>query len=320
MMVLVADESHHISSHAHGHPHPSPPTGLPTSSGAVRRLAASCILTALILLGEVAGGLWSGSLALLSDAGHVAMDLFALLLSLGALLIARRPANERLTFGWHRGEVFAAVINGISVLVVAGLILGEGIDRLLSPTPVKGYALLVIAAVGLAANAAVALTLKGHVGRDVNLKSAFLHVVGDAAASLAVIVGAVIVIITGWYAVDAILALAIGVLIIWGAVRVLRDALHILFEGVPAGIKPSGVATALAGVPHVYAVHDLHIWALCSHIVNLSAHLVVAPGMGESARSDCEALLRERFNISHTTLQVEETPCSQTVFCEKLQH
>ncbi len=273
--------------------------------------------------GEIAGGIWAGSLALLSDAAHVFMDVFALALSLGALLLARRPADERRTYGWHRAEVFAALINGLTLMAVAAFIVVEGVGRLLEPTPVKGVGLLIIAAAGLVANAAVALLLRRHVGADINIRGAFLHVVGDALASAAVIVGALIVIFTGWYVVDPILALGIAALLLWGSGRLVRDAVRILFEGTPPGVRPGDVAATLAAVEGVTAVHDLHIWALCSHITNLSAHLVVCEGAGDGVRRAAEEALAAEFNIRHTTLQLEEEPCladSGDLYCEKLDH
>jgi cobalt-zinc-cadmium efflux system protein len=251
------------------------------------------------------------------------MDVFALGLSLGALLLARLPADDRRTYGWHRAEVFAALINGLTLFAVAAYIFVEGVGRLLEPTPVKGVGLLIIAAVGLVANAAVALLLRGHVGADINLRGALLHVVGDALASVAVIVGAVVVIATGWYFVDAVLALAIGLLLVWGAGRVVRDAVRILLEGTPPGVEPREVARALADVDGVTSVHDLHIWALCSHITNLSAHLVVCEGARDDVRLAAEEELATRFRIRHTTLQLEEEPCSpgpEELLCQKLEH
>ncbi len=294
------------------------PSGRPA-----RRLAWAISLTTLVLAGEIVGGIWVGSLALLSDAAHVFMDVFALALSLGALLLARRPADERRTYGWHRAEVFAALINGVTLVAVAAFIFVEGVGRLLEPTPVKGVGLLAIAAAGLVANAAVALLLRRHVGADINIRGAFLHVIGDALASAAVIVGAVIVILTGWYVVDPLLALGIAGLLLVGAGRLVRDALRILFEGTPPGVRPRDVARALEAVDGVTAVHDLHVWALCSHITNLSAHLVVCEGGGDAVRRAAEKALTTKFRINHTTLQLEEEPCStgsNGVFCENLEH
>lgn len=291
--------------------------------GPTKRLALAVAITSVILVGEVVGGIWAGSLALISDAAHVFMDVFALGLSLGALLLARLPADDKRTYGWHRAEVFAALINGLTLFAVAAYIFVEGVGRLFEPTPVKGVGLLIIAAVGLVANAAVALLLRGHVGEDINLRGALLHVVGDALASVAVIVGAVVVIATGWYFVDPILALAIGLLLVWGAGRVVRDALRILLEGTPPGVQPREVARALADVDGVTSVHDLHIWALCSHITNLSAHLVVCEGARDDVRRAAEDALAERFRIRHTTLQLEEEPCSpgsEEILCRKLEH
>jgi len=291
--------------------------------GPAKRLALAVALTSVILVGEVVGGIWAGSLALLSDAAHVFMDVFALGLSLGALLLARLPADDRRTYGWHRAEVFAALINGLTLFAVAAYIFIEGVGRLVEPTPVKGVGLLIIAAVGLAANAAVALLLRGHVGADINLRGALLHVVGDALASAAVVAGAVVMIATGWYFVDAVLALAIGLLLVWGAGRVVRDAVRILLEGTPPGVEPRDVACALADVDGVTSVHDLHIWALCSHITNLSAHLVVCRGPRDDVRRAAEETLAARFRIRHTTLQLEEESCSpgsEELLCQKLEH
>lgn len=306
-----AHENHH-NGHTHG-------VALPASQQAVSRLIVASVLTAVILAGEIVGGIWAHSLALLSDAAHVFMDLFALGLSLGALLLARRPADEDRTFGWHRAEVFAALINGLSLIAIAVLIFVEGIKRISTPEPVRGVGLLIIAAVGLATNMAVALLLRQHVGSDLNLKAAFLHIIGDAAASLAVIAGAVVIILTGQTIVDGILALAIGAMLLWGAGRLVRDAVHILFEGTPRGMKPSVVAAALARVEGVMGVHDLHIWSLCSHITNLSAHLVVN-AHGDEVRERAARVLAEEFGISHTTLQLEIEPCGEDLLCERLNH
>lgn len=294
-----------------------------TSGPPTRRLVVAVSVTAVILVGEVVGGVWSGSLALISDAAHVFMDVFALGLSLCALLLARRPADERRTYGWHRAEVFAALINGGTLVAVAAFIFVEGIRRLLEPTPVKGVGLLIIATVGLVANAAVALLLRRHAASDINLRGAFLHVIGDALASIAVVVGALVVIATGWYYVDPILALGIGVLLFWGAGRLVRDAARILFEGTPPGVRPADIAEALTALEGVTSVHDLHVWALCSHVTNLSAHLVVCEGSSDETRRAAEATLADRFKIYHTTLQLETEPCaphSEEVFCEKLNH
>jgi cobalt-zinc-cadmium efflux system protein len=304
--------------HHHNHEPAAPPSG-----AAARRLLWAVVLTSVILAGEVVGGIWAGSLALLSDAAHVFMDVFALALALGAMMLARRPASDKRTFGWHRAEVFAALINGLSLFAVAVIIFVEGVQRLFEPTEVRGVGLLVIATVGLLANGAVALLLRGHVGADINLRAALWHVVGDALASVGVIAGAVVVILTGWYIVDPILALAIGVLLLWGAGRLVRDAVRILLEGTPPGIHVREVAAALVGVEGVTSVHDLHVWALCSHVVNLSAHLVVCPGAGAEVRRAAEKVLAREYGIRHTTLQLEEQSCrpdSEDILCNNLGH
>lgn len=201
-------------------------------------------LTAVTLVAEVAGGLWTNSLALLSDAAHVFLDLFALVLSLAAVQLAARPTSERHTFGFHRSEVFASFINGLTVFLMGIGILYEAWGRFAAPEPVKSGPMLVIAAIGLVMNLLAAKTLHSHSHDDLNVKSAFLHVVGDAAASVGVIIGGIVMYYTGWYLLDALLSAAIGLLILAGAGRVLRDATHILMEGAPRGLDLAEVASA----------------------------------------------------------------------------
>src|SRR5512138_542976 len=195
------------------------------------RFKYAIILTSLTLIAEVIGGFWTNSLALLSDAAHVFLDLFALLLSLGAIKLAARPASDTRTFGLHRTEVFASFINGVSVFLIAIGIFYEAWGRFAQPEPVKSLPMFVIAIIGLAMNLVAAGALHSHSHDDLNVHSAFLHVIGDASASVGVIVGGVIIHYTGWYVLDAIISACIGVAIFWGSWRVIRDAAHILLEG-----------------------------------------------------------------------------------------
>jgi cobalt-zinc-cadmium efflux system protein len=201
------------------------------------RLTCAILLTAATLVAEVIGGIWSNSLALLSDAGHVFLDLFALILSFAAIRLASQPATDRHSFGWHRAEILASLVNGLTVLVMSGAILYEGSKRLIAPEEVKTVPMLVIAVLGLVANLLAARGLHEHSHDDLNVRSAFLHVLGDAAASVGVIAGAVAMKFTGWYYLDPVISIAIGILILFGALRVLRDAIHILMEGVPRGLS-----------------------------------------------------------------------------------
>ncbi len=288
-----------------------------------RRLIFAIVLTTITLVAEVVGGIWSNSLALLSDAGHVFLDLFALLLSLGAIKLAAQPPNVRHSFGWHRAEVLAALINGLTVLLMAVLILYEGSKRLVTPEEVKTLPMLVIAVLGLIANLLAAKGLHGHSHDDLNVRSAFLHVLGDAAASVGVIAGAAIMWFTGWYQMDALISIAIGLLILVGAGRVLRDAVHILMEGVPRGMSVEQVAERIKEVEGVHDVHHINLWSVCSHILALSVHVEVERGY-EMDRGKLlhriEHLLEHQFHITHTTIQLECSDCNGGPLIKPLQH
>lgn len=287
------------------------------------RLAWAILLTALTLLAEVVGGIWTNSLALLSDAAHVFLDLFALVLSLAAIRLASYPASDTRTFGWHRTEVFASFINGATVFLMAGGILYEAAVRLVAPEPVKSLPMFLIAAVGLVTNLLAASALHRHSHDDLNVRSAFLHVIGDAAASVGVIAGGVIIYCTGWYVLDAVISIGIGLVIIRGAWGVLRSSVHILLEGVPRGMSTAAVAESIRGIDGVNDVHHLNIWTICSHIQALSAHVDIDQAFkgrqAEVLRAIEEHLLAT-YHISHTTLQVECTNCIETPVIKPLRH
>lgn len=280
-------------------------------------------LTAVTLVAEVAGGFWTNSLALLSDAAHVFLDLFALVLSLTAVQLASLPTSERHTFGFHRSEVFASFINGLTVFLMGAGILYEAWGRFAAPQAVKSGPMLLIAAIGLVMNLLAAKTLHSHSHHDLNVKSAFLHVVGDAAASVGVIIGGIVMYYTGWYLLDSLLSAAIGLLILTGAGRLLRESVHILMEGSPRGMEPSEVATAIRSVEGVHNLHHLNLWSVCSHITALSVHVEVAAGY-EYGRSGLlhriEHILEHRFHITHTTIQLECSHCNGGPLIKPLQH
>lgn len=287
------------------------------------RLRWAILLTAVTLAAEVVGGIWTHSLALLSDAAHVFLDLFALVLSLAAINLAARPASAEHSFGLHRAEVFASFVNGVSVFVIAVGIFYEAWQRLGAPETIKGIPLLVIAGVGLAMNLLAASALHSHSHDDLNVKGAFLHVVGDAAASVGVMAGAVVIHFTGWYVVDTAISALIGLVIISGAWRLIRDSVHILMEGVPRGLSLEQVAAAMRGVAGVRDVHHLNIWTICSHIRALSAHLDIVEDQrhrrGQVLQA-VEELLKERFHITHTTLQAECLNCGGLDLIKQFRH
>lgn len=287
------------------------------------RFTYAIVLTAITLAAEVAGGIWTNSLALLSDAAHVFLDLFALILSLVAIRLAGVPATDTRTFGWHRAEVFASFINGATVFIMGLGILYEGVTRFIQPEEVKSVPMFIIAALGLVMNLLSASALHQHSHDDLNVRSAFLHVIGDAAASVGVIIGGVVIYYTKWYAVDAAISIGIGFLIFRGAWGVLKQSTHILLEGVPYGMSTTSVAEAIRSVQGVHDVHHLNLWTICSHIRALSAHVDIEP---ECKKQQAEVLRRieelliESYHITHTTLQVECTLCIEGPVLKELRH
>ncbi|MFB3763874.1 MAG: cation diffusion facilitator family transporter [Methanotrichaceae archaeon] len=286
-----------------------------------RRLQISLALTAFILIAEVVGGWWTGSLALLSDAAHVFLDIFALGLSYSALRLSSLPADEHYTYGFHRFEVFASLINGITLVLVSIGIFWEAYHRLLMPEPVKGPELLLIAILGLIVNLFVALVLGSHhheEHEDANVESALLHVLGDAASSVGVIAAAIIIWRTGWTVVDPLVSILIGVIILAGSWRVIRSSAHIMMEGTPACFDLKDVEEMMRHSSGVTDVHDLHVWNLCSHHAILSAHVVIAEDSAARAQEVMDELSRhlmDDFGIEHSTLQMEFRCCGKESVC-----
>ncbi len=281
--------------------------------GAKKELKIVIFFTSLILVVEVIGGIISNSLALLSDAVHVFSDVFALTLSFFALSLAARPPSTSRTFGFHRAEVFAALINGVTLFIISFFIFKKSYERILMPPDIKTTEMLTVAVFGFFVNLWVIHRLKGH-GDDLNIRSAFLHVLGDALASLGVIIGAVIIILTGNTIVDPIISVLIGIIIVFGSLGVIKESLHILLEGTPRHIDPKKVSNAILGVDGVKNVHDLHIWSICSHINAASAHIIVGDVMMSHVNQISKSVEKEMDaqGIGHTTFQFEcgeEEPC-----------
>ena len=287
--------------------------------GIESRFLLSLGLTGLIFFAELVGGFFTGSLALLSDAAHVFFDVFALALSYVAIRLASLPPNERHTYGYHRLRVLAAVVNGASLLVVAFEIFREAITRFSAPEPVQAGPMLVVAVIGLVVNLVVAFVLREHDHEDLNVRSAFLHVLGDALASVGVIVAGIIIVLTGWTPIDPLVSLLIAVIILVGSGNVLRRSLHILVEGVPRGMTANVVAQAMNGVDGVTEVHDLHIWTVSPGFISLSSHVVLddqSLSEAQEIMDDLKTTLAERFGIEHTTIQVECQSCAEgTLIC-----
>ena len=279
-------------------------------SGLRRALA----LTLAVLLVELAGGLYSHSLALLSDAGHVLTDVFALGIAWFAFEQAQRPADQKRSYGYQRVTILAALVNAVVLLVIVIAIAYEAIQRLAAPQPVQGGIVIVTALIGIAINSFVIFGLRGH-RHNLNLRAAFLHVVGDVGASVGVVISGAVILLTGWLYIDPLLSLAIAALIAFGAWGIVREAVNLLLEGTPRAIDLAEVTKEISGTEHVTGVHDLHVWALSSEAMALSAHVVVGDcplGDAEHIVRDLEQRLCTKFDIGHTTIQVESChPCGE---------
>jgi cobalt-zinc-cadmium efflux system protein len=276
------------------------------------RFALSLGISALVFVLELAGGFWTGSLALLSDSAHVFLDFFALAFSYIALRVSTLPADDRHTFGWHRLEVFAGLANGLTLFAVTLTIIYEAWQRILSPVAVHSAEMLAIAIVGLIANLITARLLKNHHQRDLNVRSAFLHVVGDALSSIGVIIGGVVMLFTGWAIIDPVISVMICIFLFAGSWRVLRGSMHILFEGTPENISLAEVARAINEIDGVRDIHDLHIWSICSGYPALSVHICLNfDGTTTERMFAIKKMLKEKFGIEHTTIQIESENCGQ---------
>ncbi len=283
-----------------------------SQGGAKLRLALG--LTLAILVIELAGGLLSHSLALLSDAGHVLTDVFALGLAWFAIEQAKRPADQRRSYGYQRVGILAALLNALTLMVIVLAIAVEAVRRLMAPVPVEAGVVIITALLGISVNAFVILLLRGG-GPSLNLRAALLHVTGDVAASVGVVVAGVVIVLTGWLYIDPILSLAIAALIAYGAWKIVRETVNLLMEGTPREINLPAITRQITSTPNVSGVHDLHVWALSSEQVALSCHVVVGDislGDAEHVIRDLEHRLCDRFAIGHTTIQVESChPCGE---------
>jgi cobalt-zinc-cadmium efflux system protein len=271
-----------------------------------RRLILALVITAVYFVVEVVGGLLTNSLALLSDAGHMFSDAVALALSLFAFQMAKRPATTEKTYGYHRLEILAALFNGLTLWLIVGAIFHEAYRRLLSPPEVQSLGMLIVATVGLAVNVATGMILYASRQKSLNLRGAFLHVVGDALGSVGAIAAGLIMLSTGWRLADPLVSVLIGGIILMTSWGLVRESVGILMQWAPREIDVGQVQKAMVEVRGVVKVHDLHIWAVTTGVFTLSAHAVVD---GEEdfpqVLNGIETILRDRFNIEHTTIQFE---------------
>jgi cobalt-zinc-cadmium efflux system protein len=283
-----------------------------TDQGATLKKALA--LTFAILLVEFTGGLLSHSLALLSDAGHVLTDVFALGLAWFAVEQAKRPADRRRSYGYQRVSILAALVNSVTLILIVLAIGYEALRRLANPEPVQGGVVIVSALIAIAVNVYVVFGLRGH-GKSLNLRAALLHVTGDIGASAGVVLAGAVILLTHWLYIDPILSLGIAALIAFGAWQIVRETVNLLLEGTPAEINLADVTSEIKATDHVTSMHDLHVWALSSEEVALSVHVVLEEcplGDAEHVVRDMEGRLCSRFAIGHTTIQVESChPCGE---------
>lgn len=274
----------------------------------MHRLRLALVLCLAYMLAEVIGGWVSGSLALLADAGHMLSDAASLGLALFAAHLARRPAGNRLTYGYHRAEILAATVNAATLLAVGLTVLVEAVRRFRQPPPVDWRWVLAVAIPGLFVNLGMASILHHQHRENLNVKAAFLHVVTDTLGSLQVILAGGLLALFGWLWVDPLASLGIGLLVLYSGVQVLAEATHILMEGVPPGVDVEAIQRRLLAEPGVVGLHDLHVWLITSGFVAASLHLEVTPETDDEILWRVRRLLSEEFGIAHSTIQLERPP------------
>jgi cobalt-zinc-cadmium efflux system protein len=271
-----------------------------------------------MMIAEVIGGLLSNSLALLSDAGHMFTDTLALALSFFAMKFADMPATERKTFGFYRLEILAALANGVFLVLISLYIIYEAYLRLLNPQPVQGILMLAVAVLGLVVNVIGALFLIKHHETNLNIRGAFLHIIGDAVSSVGVIIGGIIIYYTGWFLIDPILSIVIALGIIAGAYGLVAESVSILLESTPSHINVAAVSEEIGRIKGVREAYHVHIWAITSGVYALSAHVLIDDQLVSGSRElldNIRALLADKFKILHSTIQLECERCDMTAMC-----
>lgn len=305
---MVAPAHHHAHVHDHAHDH----------SSSQRVLLIVLALNVVYMLAEAIGGWWSNSLALLSDAGHMLADIAAIALSLFAARFAQRPATPSKTYGYYRMEILAALANGVTLIVISLLICYEAWHRLRQAEVVQATLMIAISLGGLLVNMISAKVLHGAHTNDLNMRGAFLHVLGDLFGSLAAVVAGLLILWRGWLWADPLFSVVICVLIVYSSWRLVSDAVNVLLEGTPAHIDAAAVETAMRTVPGVRDIHDLHIWTITSNRYAVTAHVVIAEAeTSYRILRELRELLARRFSLTHSTLQIEDPYLSAMVKLER---
>jgi cobalt-zinc-cadmium efflux system protein len=293
----LAHHHHHERGHGHGQGH--------GRGSSFRRLTITLALVLVYMVAEVVGGLLANSLALLADAGHMLSDAASLGLALFAIWAAQRPKTASHTYGFHRAEILAALVNGVTLVVIALFILREAWGRIQNPPEVQGPLMMAVAAGGLLVNLAGMWILHGGRSESLNLRGAWLHVVADALGSFQAVMAGFLIWSFGWDWADPLASLLIAALVVWSSWSLLRDSVNVLLEGTPPHIDPRKVEEAIVGVQGIVEVHDLHIWTITSGFESLSVHVRVEPRHRDQILSEVRRVLREDFGIEHSTVQVE---------------
>lgn len=313
-----ARQQAHDHDHEQGHEHYAHSHRLDASIGGKKDLLIALSITFLMMVAEIIGGLLSNSLALLSDAGHMFTDNLALLLSFFAMKFATMPATERKTFGFFRLEILAAFVNGIVLVLVSFYIMYEAYLRILHPEPVAGKLMLVIAAIGLIANVIGAFVLNKHSTTSLNIRGAYLHILGDALSSVGVVIGGLVILYTGWYLVDPILSVMISLVIIYSAWALVKESVNVLLEAVPAHINIDRMAEEIQKIQGVREAYHIHVWTITSGVYAMSAHVIIDDQLVSLNRElfdRVRKVVADKFNVIHSTIQIECERCELTAVC-----
>ncbi len=287
-------------------------------NGGKRDLLIALSITMLMMVAEAIGGYISNSLALLSDAGHMLTDNLALLLSFVAMKFATMPATERRTFGFYRLEILAAFVNGIVLVLMSLYIMFQAYQRIITPQPVAGKLMLGVALIGLAANIIGALVLNKHSSNSLNIRGAYLHIIGDALSSVGVVAGGLVIIYSGWYLVDPILSILISLVIIYSAWALVKESVSILLESVPSHINIDAVAAEIEKIEGVREAYHIHVWTITSGVYAMSAHIVIDDQLVSRNRELLErvrSVVADRFKVMHSTIQIECERCDLSTVC-----
>jgi cobalt-zinc-cadmium efflux system protein len=289
-------------------------------SSAGNKLKYSLILSLAILVAEVIGGLLSNSLALLSDAGHVFADIVALGLSWYAVRQAERPSNSRMTFGYHRIGVIVAIVNASTIFIIAAVIIYEAYHRFQQPPEVKSVLMMSVAFVGLAVNILVTFWLRAEQRSNINIRSAFWHALSDALASLGVIAGGLIILLTGQFIVDPIISVLISLIILYAAWSIFREGFRVILEATPSDVNIMEMVNTLKEIPGVKDVHDIHVWSISPELRAMNGHILIediSTSEAAAIRANIEKEVRDKYRVEHTTLQMECQKCdANELFCK----